>query len=131
MRFLVDTSVWIDHFKKKDDELVMLLTEDSVVLNWDIIGELQSGNLNNRSLVLEFLCALPRITAYNDFEIYRFIELHKIYGKGLSWIDLKIIHSAVMNHLEVLSRDKRLLSTFRGLQRLNLAVSMQDKNEVD
>jgi hypothetical protein len=46
---LVDTSVWIHHFRKTDQELVGHLNTGSVVCHPFIIGELACGNLGHRA----------------------------------------------------------------------------------
>lgn len=45
---LVDTSVWIDHLRVKEERLVLLLTHAQVCMHPMIWGELACGNLSNR-----------------------------------------------------------------------------------
>jgi predicted nucleic acid-binding protein len=51
----VDTSVWIDHLRKVDKHLVQLLEKDQVLCHPFVIGELDCGNLENRSEILSAL----------------------------------------------------------------------------
>jgi predicted nucleic acid-binding protein len=45
---LVDTSVWIDHFRQGDVELTRLLNSGQVLTHRFVIGELALGNIQNR-----------------------------------------------------------------------------------
>ena len=56
---LVDTSVWIDHFRKGSSLLAEFLSEASVLIHPFVIGELACGNLKNRTRILGDLQALP------------------------------------------------------------------------
>jgi predicted nucleic acid-binding protein len=39
----VDTSVWVDHFKNRNEDLVHLLVSDSALIHLLIIAELACG----------------------------------------------------------------------------------------
>ena len=56
---LVDTSVWIHHFRTGSEELRSLLDEEQVFCHPFIAGELACGTLRNRYEVLSLLMALP------------------------------------------------------------------------
>lgn len=51
MKVLVDTLVWIDHFRRKDPLLVELLDAVQVVSHSAVIGELACGNLRERARI--------------------------------------------------------------------------------
>lgn len=106
---LVDTSIWIDHLNKNDTHLVRLLEEDSVCVHPFIIGELACGNIKNRDEILKLLDALPQTSTASLDEILFFINRHKLYGKGLGYIDVHLIASCMMDNTKLLTRDKRLL----------------------
>ena len=50
---LVDTSIWIDHLTKSDDDLIALLKLGKVCIHPFIIGELSCGNISNSSFTVE------------------------------------------------------------------------------
>jgi predicted nucleic acid-binding protein len=58
---LVDTSVWVDHFRHGVSLLDDLLTSGQVVTHPFIIGELACGNLKNRREILALLSNLPAV----------------------------------------------------------------------
>lgn len=45
---LVDSSVWVDHLRSKDEQLTDLLEQGQVSIHPMIIGELACGSLHNR-----------------------------------------------------------------------------------
>ena len=57
---LVDTSVWIDHLRASDAELIALLNRSQVLMHPFVLGELACGNLRNRTEVLALLKDLPQ-----------------------------------------------------------------------
>ena len=59
MLTLVDTSVWIDHFRNDSIVLRRLLGEDGILCHPLVIGELACGTMKHRSEVLDSLAALP------------------------------------------------------------------------
>lgn len=50
---LVDTSVWIEHFRAGNPELADLLMEGSVLMHPFVVGELACGNLPDRVRTLD------------------------------------------------------------------------------
>jgi len=105
---LVDTSVWIDHLRKADLELTKLLHKGEVCTHPFIIGELASGNLKNRIEIIQLLKALPKVLIATDEEVMQFIEDRHLYGKGLSYIDIHLLASSVINKVSLWTKDKRL-----------------------
>lgn len=115
---LVDTSVWIAHFRDSDTELGSLLVHDSVVCHPFIIGELACGNLKNRSEILSLLRKLPQAILADAEEVMRFIERHSLMGKGLGYIDIHILASALLTDVPLWTLDKKLkeASTKMGIK---------------
>lgn len=105
---LVDTSVWIDHFRHTDIYLKELLESGKVCIHPFIIGELACGNLSNRDEILILLRALPVIAPALEEEIFTLIEEKKLYGKGLGFIDVHLLASALIHRVSILSRDRSL-----------------------
>ena len=52
---LVDTSVWIDHLRKRDQRLARLLEDNSVLMHPGVRGELALGSLAGRKRFLRLL----------------------------------------------------------------------------
>jgi predicted nucleic acid-binding protein len=105
---LVDTSVWVSHFRQEHGGLVGLLNDGEVACHPLVVGELASGNLKNRSTILTLLEALPMAIAAEHQEILTFIESHVLMGKGLGYIDVHLLASCILTGLPIWTLDKKL-----------------------
>ncbi len=106
---LVDTSVWVDHLRKKDGRLVALLECNQVLVHPMVWGELACGNLHNRDQFLNLLKNLPRVTDATHDEALYCLEANKLMGKGIGFIDLHILASVLLTKRALLwTRDRRL-----------------------
>jgi predicted nucleic acid-binding protein len=112
---LVDTSIWIDFIRNGFDEhLDHLLMGEAVVVHDFIIGEIAMGSLKQRESRLEMLRDLHRIPTASDLEVMTFIENAKLFGLGLSYIDVHLLAaaqaSADFEPVRLWTRDRRLLA---------------------
>ena len=105
---LVDTSVWVEHFRSGTIGLEMLLIDGQVVCHPFIIGELACGNLKNRTEILSLLQDLPMASRADDDEVIQFIEDHNLMGKGLGYIDIHLLMAALLTRIPLWTIDKRL-----------------------
>jgi predicted nucleic acid-binding protein len=105
---LVDTSVWVSHFRETNDDLVELLNEGEVVCHPFIIGELACGNLKNRASIIALLEALPVALVADHEELLSFIETRKVMGKGLGYIDVHLLAAALLTGVPLWTLDKKL-----------------------
>lgn len=105
---LVDTSVWIDHLRFGNATLAEMLEEERVLLHPFVIGEIACGNLRNRARVLANLEALPVATSADHEEVVKLVEGHKLWGKGIGWIDAHLLASALVSGCRLWTLDKRL-----------------------
>jgi predicted nucleic acid-binding protein len=113
---LVDTSVWITHFRDGDKLLEWFLTEGKVMCHEHIIGELACGNLHNRKQILSLLQALPMVPVIEFDEYLFFIEQHQLNGKGIGFVDIHLLASAKLAGVRVWTADKRLHAAATELQ---------------
>ncbi len=108
---LVDTSVWIDHLRRGEAELIALLNEGQVMIHPFVIGELALGNLQNRDVVISTLQSLPKISAASEDEVLHFIQHNALYGTGIGYIDAHLLAAVRLTPGTLLwTRDKRLLA---------------------
>jgi len=106
---LVDTSVWIAHFRKAGSRLGELLSEGLVMVHPFVLGELACGNLKNRVRILSDLEALPYAVSAAHEEVMRLIEARKLWGLGIGWIDAHLLASALLSDCRFWALDGRLL----------------------
>jgi predicted nucleic acid-binding protein len=107
---LVDTSVWIEHFQNGNTGLDLLLQEGQVVCHPYIVGELACGNIKNRSRILSLLSTLPIAHTAEHEEVIHVIEKYRLTGKGLGYIDVHLLASAMLTNIPLWTLDKRLNS---------------------
>jgi predicted nucleic acid-binding protein len=105
---LVDTSLWVSHLRESGIGLDFLLNEGQVVCHPFIIGELACGNLRNRVEILSSLQALPMAVLAVHEEVIQFIEHHQLMGKGLGYIDMHLLASALLSKVPLWTLDKKL-----------------------
>lgn len=105
---LVDTSVWVAHLREGHAGLAVLLNEGQVMCHPLIIGELACGNLKNRSKILSLLCALPSVIVAEHDEVMDLIENRSLMGKGLGYIDMHLLASALLSKVTLWTFDKKL-----------------------
>ncbi|MCA9784688.1 MAG: PIN domain-containing protein [Candidatus Delongbacteria bacterium] len=118
---LVDTSIWIDHLRQGDEQLVELLNSGLVLGHPLVLGELACGNLRNRQELLGLLKTLPQARTTETDETLHFLETAKLFGLGLGWVDVSLLASAQLTGCQLLTRDRTLA---RAATRLGSAGSM-------
>ncbi len=105
---LVDTSVWINHFRRSNADLEQLLDEGRVMTHPFVAGELACGSLRGRDEVLRLIDALPAAPVATHAEVMRFIDDHRLFGTGLGWVDVHLLASARLTRQSLWSADRRL-----------------------
>ena len=112
---LVDTSVWVDHLRVGDVQLVDLLEGSAVVMHPFVVGEIACGSLADRASTLDLLQHLPKAAVAESDEILGYIERHRLHGKGIGYVDVHLLASAALGGTKLWTRDKRLLAVARKL----------------
>ncbi len=119
MMVLVDTSVWIDHLRCKESQLVNLLQKNQVLGHPFVRGELALDSLPQRQNILGWLDNLPQASVAFADEINPFIETHSLFGLGIGLVDVHVLASTHLTvNAKLWTRDKRLLAV---ATRLNVA----------
>lgn len=106
---LVDTSIWIDHFRQADAELRRIIEDDTLLSHPTIIGELALGSLRDRRSVIAFLASQRVAPVATHDEIMTMIEQHQIFSMGIGYTDASLLASVLLDRRATLwTRDKRL-----------------------
>ena len=114
---LVDTSVWVDHLRSNEPALVKALETGIVFTHPFVVGELACGNLKSRSEVLALLQELPAAPVATDAEALAFIDARSLMGRGVGYIDVHLLASAVLaGDTRLWTRDRRLADVAAGIQ---------------
>lgn len=115
MSVLVDTSVWVDHFRHRNDALVDLLETDQAMSHPMVVVELACGTPPT-----------PRVQTLNNIELLRpcrqsslqevreLIERNELYGVGCGLVDLSLLASTLITpEGQLWTLDKRLAEMAR------------------
>lgn len=93
---LADTSVWIDHLRRRNARLVSALEAEAVVTHPFVIGELACGNLRNRKEILRLLERLPSTAVATHIEALTFIEQRDLMGLGIGYVDVHLLAAVAL-----------------------------------
>lgn len=105
---LVDTCVWIDHFRQRNPLLAAMLEDGEVWCHPIIVGELSMGSLKNRQQTLIDLAKLNRPPIASFSETQRMVEARRLWGRGIQWNDANILASSVLGGVPLWTLDLRL-----------------------
>jgi predicted nucleic acid-binding protein len=122
---LVDTSVWVDHFRETDATLAGLLNSGKILMHPFVVGEIALESLRQRDLVLGELQSLPAIVVALHQEVLHLIEQHRLSGIGIGYVDAHLLSAVQLTPgASLWTRDKRLYAV---ADRLGLAATLVDK----
>ena len=106
---LVDTSVWIDHFRAGVGALTALLNNNCVLTHPFVLGEIACGNLRDRRPTLQLLSNLPGAPKATDAEVMAFVESNSLLGKGIGFVDAHLLAAvALAADATIWTNDRRL-----------------------
>ena len=115
---LIDTSVWVDHFRRRNEALVNLLTLDLAFTHPMIVTELACGTPPApRSRTLADIATLPQTRQASLNEVRELIEREQLFGLGCGLVDLTLLASALLTPgAQLWTQDKRLVQLAQRFQ---------------
>ena len=112
---LIDTSVWVDHFRRGNPELVQLIVSDQALTHPLIVAELACGTP-----------PAPRVQTLNDIdllthcrqaslrEVMDFVEREHLFGLGCGVVGLALLASTLITPgAQLWTLDRRLADLVR------------------
>jgi predicted nucleic acid-binding protein len=110
MSVLIDTSVWIDHFRNQNDVLVNLIELDLALAHPMVIVEIACGTPPTpRIQTLNSISLLQPCNQASSSEVMEFIEREGLYGLGCGLVDMSLLASTLITPgAELWTLDKRL-----------------------
>jgi len=107
---LIDTSVWVDHFRHGNDGLVALLGLDRALTHPMVMLEIACGTPPSpRIQTLNNIALLQTCHQASLGEVMAFIEREKLYGLGCGLVDMALLASTLITpSAELWTLDKRL-----------------------
>ena len=115
LMILVDSSVWIDHFRNDNKLLSILLSNGAIVMHEFILGELAIVNFKNRKVILSLLDSIPKLSKLTHDEFIYFFEQNSFYGRGVGFVDIHLLGSTKLAGVKIWTLDKRLLKLAESL----------------
>lgn len=113
---LADTSVWVDHFRKRDTELYQQLQRNNISIHPLVVTELVLGNLPERQKTIASLDRLPMVKVAQLSEVRSMIELRSLFQRGIGVVDAHLLASTFITPQTVLwTRDKQLRKVANAL----------------
>lgn len=107
---LIDTSVWIDHFRQRNEALVSLLNMDLALTHPMVLAELACGTPPApRRQTLNDIGLLRQTQQASLREVMDFVEREQLYGLGCGVVDMSLLASTLVTPGAALwTLDKRL-----------------------
>ena len=117
---LVDTSVWVRFLANRapySQELDRLLALDEVAGHELVYGELLIGDPGGRKKLLAAYERIHQASTVPHREVVKFVRDRNLHGRGVGWIDIHLLASALVGRLYLWTADARLsaLATELGM----------------
>ena len=109
MNVPVDTSVWVGHFKQRDERLVALLEAGLVVCHPYAVVEVACGTPPRRTEVIGMLRELERVQVATPAELVELRHRRALFGRGCGFVGLSLLASMLLSDQTLLcTLDKQL-----------------------
>ncbi len=98
MSVLIDTSIWVDHFRNRNDALIHLIEMDLALTHPMVAVELACGTPPSpRQQTLGDIGLLQSVNQASLGEVMEFIESEKLYGLGCGLVDMVLLTSTLIS----------------------------------
>jgi predicted nucleic acid-binding protein len=118
MSVLVDTSVWIRFLSNRTpyaSNLDDLLSRDEVAGHDFVYGELLIGDKGGRRVLLSDYERMDQAPVVPHPDVVVFARDRKLHGRGIGWIDVHLLASALVARLELWTTDPALATVAKEL----------------
>jgi predicted nucleic acid-binding protein len=115
---LADTSVWIRFLANRTPyarALDALLSRDEVAGHELVYGELLTGDRAGRAKLLAAYTEMRQVSMVPHAEVVAFVRSRALYGRGVGWIDVHLLASAIVGRLPLWTADSRLFALAKEL----------------
>jgi predicted nucleic acid-binding protein len=118
MNVLVDSSVWVGHFKQRNAHLVQLLEQGLVICHPYVVAEIACGTPPSRQAIINMLADLESAPVATQDELLTMMNTRKLFGRGCGFVDMSLMASSLISEkLRIWTVDKRfeLIASVLGL----------------
>jgi predicted nucleic acid-binding protein len=113
---LVDSSVWIDHFRVKNPALNELMGAGQLLVHPFVLGELSLGRAYESEAALKRLSQMEIAPIVPESEVAGLVQAFKLWGRGIGWIDCHLLASARELGVNLWTSDKALRAAWRQVR---------------
>jgi predicted nucleic acid-binding protein len=108
MNVLVDSSVWVAHFKRRNDHLVELLEDGAVICHPYIVGEVACGTPPSRKDIIGMLAELESAPVATQEELLALMDKCHLFGRGCGFVDMSLLAASMLSETaRIWTLDKR------------------------
>lgn len=97
MNILVDSSVWVGHFKQRNEHLVVLLEQGVVLCHPYVVAEIACGTPPSRKLIISMLAELESAPVASQYELLTLLNTRQLFGRGCGFVDISLLASALIS----------------------------------
>jgi len=108
---LADASVWVRGLRLAEpyaSGLDQLMRFEQVARHDLVFGELLMGDRGGRREFLTTYAKCIPARTVPHFEVIEFVRARKLYGRGVGWIDVHLLASALSEDFQLWTTDQRL-----------------------
>jgi predicted nucleic acid-binding protein len=113
---LIDTSIWANHFGRRNACLESLLERGEVLGHACVTGEIALGNLADSVRTLAMLNSIPQAKVATQAELMRLIEFERLAGSGIGFVDAHLLAACRLSESRLWTLDKRLRTQAESLR---------------
>lgn len=97
MNVLVDSSIWVGHFKQRNERLVALLEAGAVISHPYVVAEVACGTPPSRRAIIDMLGELEQAPVATHDELLTLLEARQLYGRGCGLVDISLLASTLIS----------------------------------
>jgi hypothetical protein len=116
---LVDTSVWIRFLSNRPPyvhDLDDMLGLGEVSGHELVYGELLIGDKGGRRRLLTDYAQMHQAPLVPHAEVVTFVRARRLHGRGIGWVDVHLLASALVGRLSLWTADPRLAAVAAELE---------------
>jgi len=113
---LADTSIWVDHLRRHNLQMQVLLDSGQVLMHPFIVAELALGSVRDRLRTLAALDAVLSARVAQVSEVRQMIEARSLYARGIGLTEAHLVASCLITPgTRLWTRDNALRSVAQTL----------------
>jgi predicted nucleic acid-binding protein len=116
---IVDTSVWVDSMRVRDDRLGAWMVADQLLQHPFVTAEVSMGSFgsaSDRFRTIDLLDSFGQAEIADHQTFHNFVSDHGLYGTGIGFADAHLLYACIADpSVQLATRDKRLAEQAKRL----------------